>query len=351
MPETGYSLAFSTFVTIGIILIVIVVFFLHRYILRKKQYTIKNKTVIASFVMLMLIIAVAIGAILHLWGYDISDWFLNLGMNFTSILEENIPRLVGSLIALFIALMILKIAKISLLRVGGKESPTERRKQTIAKIILSVTRYIIMAGTVLIVLSIWGMNVGPALAGLGIFGLVIGLGAQKFINDLISGFFIIFERHFDVGDWVEIQGFMGEVVDIGLKTTKVRNIRGEIKIFNNGSVDPVSNFSVSESLAVADFSIAYKEDVAKTIELLREKLPALHSEREEFLEDPRVLGVMNLNDSGVDIRVVSRVQTMTQWGAERALRQRIKEILDTNGIEIPFPQLTLHYAKEKKKSE
>ncbi len=337
-----YSIV-STGLIVGFIIGFIV---LQKVVLEKWKKTISNKAIIMSFILLLLIIITGVIATLYIWGYDIFFWVNEFSDNFVEYLENNLPKFVGTGITLFVSLMFLKILMYSLQRVGIKESPNQRRKKTIAKIMMSVAKYIIVIITLLVVLSIWGLNVGPALTGLGIAGLVIGLGAQKFINDLISGFFIIFEHHFDVGDWIEVQGFMGEVIDIGLKTTKVRDFKGEIKIFNNGSIDPVSNFSVSESLAIADFSIAYKEDVKKTIELLTKELPAMKQEIPELLEAPRVLGVQSLADSGVNLRVVAQVQSMTQYGVQRQLRQRIKEILDREEIEIPFPQLTLHYGKD-----
>jgi len=321
---------------------------LHKFMLEKWKETISNRSIIISFVILLVIIFSGFLAILYIWGYDIFFWVDSLLDNFVIYLENNLPRFIGTGITLFISLMFLKIVIYSLQRVGRKESPNQRRKKTIAKVTMSVTKYIIVIITLLVVLSIWGLNVGPALTGLGIAGLVIGLGAQKFINDLISGFFIIFEHHFDVGDWVEVQGFMGEVIDIGLKTTKVKDFKGEIKIFNNGSIDPVSNFSVSDSLAIADFSIAYKEDIKKTIDVLTKELPKTKELIPELLEEPRVLGVQSLADSGVNLRIVALVESMTQWGVQRKLRQFIKEVLDREGIEIPFPQLTLHYADKSK---
>ncbi|OYX17353.1 MAG: hypothetical protein B7Z16_10470, partial [Algoriphagus sp. 32-45-6] len=96
-------------------------------------------------------------------------------------------------------MLILRISKITLKRIGQKEGPNQRRKKTVSRVIRSMIKYTVGIASILAVLSVWGVNVGPALAGLGILGLVIGLGAQKFINDLIAGFFIIFEHHFDVG--------------------------------------------------------------------------------------------------------------------------------------------------------
>ncbi len=332
----------ATGITIIIVLALFALFFLHRRLIEKKKEVIRQNIVMVSYVLLIALMVAGIVGILNLWGYDATDMLGIFFQDTTAFIEENMPRIIGILVTLVVALGIYKMAKIALYRVGRKPSANQRRKKTIAKIALSVCKYFIVIITALVMLAILGVNIGPALAGLGIIGLVIGLGAQKFINDLISGLFIIFEHHFDVGDWVQIQGFSGEVTDIGLKTTKVKSFTGEVRIFNNGSVAPVSNFNMADSLAIINFSIAYKEDVAKTIGILTQELPKLREENENLLEDPRVLGVTELADSGVNLRVVVKTVPMTQWGIERLIRQRIKEILDANGIEIPFPQVVVH---------
>ncbi len=344
------NLPVATGFTILIIIVLFVIFMVQRYVINLRSEDVKARTIFVVYLTYLFLIAFAIVTILHLWDYNIANYFQDLGLDLSIVLEDSIPKLVGTLVVMFVALLILKVSKITMGRVGSKESPNQRRKRTIAKITLSVVKYIIVIIAFLATLSVWGVNVAPALAGLGIAGLVIGLGAQKFINDLISGFFIIFENHFNVGDWIEINGFMGEVTDIGLKTTKVKNFKGEVRIFNNGGIDPVSNFSQHPALAIVDFAIAYKEDVRKTIEVLTKDLPGFENDHPEVLETPRILGVTSLADSGVNMRAVIKTQSMTQWGIERALRQRIKEILDTHDIEIPFPQVTVHYPKDKKQS-
>ncbi len=332
--------------TLLVVIVLLVVLGIHRRILDKHYAKFTNRTLVLAYVILLIILAAGILSILPLWGYDLAEITENLGYWLLGILETNIPRLIGTIIALFVAIVVYKGLRLTIFRLSRRPSGNERRKQTIAKISLSIAKYIIGILGLLSVLSIWGINVGPALAGLGILGLVIGLGAQQLIHDLISGFFIVFERHFDVGDWIEVDGFMGEVVDIGLKTTKVRNIKGELRIFNNGDIGPVSNFSVNEAVAVVDFSIAYKEDVQKAVRILEEKLPVVAEERTEILETPSVLGVTNLADSGVEMRILAKTAVMKQWAVERFLRQRIKEIFDEHSIEIPFPQVVVHRPSE-----
>ncbi len=341
------SIGLATALTILIVLVLVFIFLIQKAYIERHHDTIKTKFIIISYIVLLALIAFAIIGILMIWGYDITEYILDIGVDLTVIIESSVQRLVGTLVIMFIGLVILKISKISLRRVGTKPTLNQRRKKTIAKMMLSVIKYVIVIVSILAILIVWGINVAPALAGLGILGLVIGLGAQSFINDLISGFFIIFEHHFNVGDWVQIDGFMGEVTDIGLKTTKVKSFKGEVRIFNNGSIDPVSNFSLNHSLAIVDYSIAYKEDVKKTTDILNEALPKIYEERENLLEIPKILGVNSLADSGVEMRLVAQVKSMTQWGEERAIRQFVKEVLDEHGIEIPFPQLTLHYGKQK----
>jgi small conductance mechanosensitive channel len=200
---------------------------------------------------------------------------------------------------------------------------------------------------VLVILSIWGVDVLPALAGLGILGLVVGLGAQSLIKDLIAGFFIIFEHHFDVGDVVEINGFKGRVIDIGLKTTRVQNWKNDIKIFSNGNITESINYSLADSFAVIEFGISYGSDIQRTLELLEQELPKHMDKLPDLIDIPKVLGVTDLASSSVNIRVIAKTNPETQYAVERKLRQAIKELLDENGIEIPFPQVVVHEAKKK----
>jgi moderate conductance mechanosensitive channel len=338
------SLFTHSIYTFGILLLLIIVFFFERKLLKREE-KLKSYLIILVFSVSFLLLIAGILGILLIWGYDFSAYFSTFGHDAILFVEKSVGNILTSMIVIFISLMITKISKTTLKKVGQKPGPLQKRKRTISKVTSSIIRYIVGLLMFLIVLSIWGINVAPALAGLGILGLVIGLGAQKFINDLISGFFIIFEQHFDVGDIIEVQGFKGEVTDIGLKTTRLKNWKGEVKLLSNGEISTLINYSKNPSIAIVDFGIAYPEDIQKTIDLLTSELPKMQLDFSVMLEEPKVIGVIGLNSSSVDLRVTSKTVNEQHYAIERELRKRIKHILDENNIEIPFPQVVVHQAK------
>ncbi len=331
----------NTVYTALIVFALLMIFFYERRLLKREE-SLKKLTIMIIFILSFILLIAGIAGIMYIWNYDFSDYFSDIGSNIILFIEESVTRIISTLLVIFISLSLMKISKTTLNRVGLKESPMKKRKRTIAKVTNSIIKYFLGILMILIVLSIWGVNVAPALAGLGILGLVIGLGAQRFINDLISGFFIVFEHHFDVGDKIEVQGFKGEVTSIGLKTTKIMNWKGEIKIVNNGEISTLINFSRNPSVAIVEFGIAYKENIQQTIDLLNAELPKLRLNFPVIIEDPKVIGTIDLASSSVNLRAIAKTLNEEHYAIERAMRQRIKEILDEHSIEIPFPQVVIH---------
>ncbi|HOJ45627.1 MAG TPA: mechanosensitive ion channel [Bacilli bacterium] len=327
-------------------LLIAILIFESRFI-KKNDETLKRHQLILIYLASAILILAGVIGIMAMWGFDFMSMFATLWTDLVAFLTTSVPALIGSAIALGAAMLILRIAKIFFKQIGKKPGSLQRRRKTIAKISMSITKYMVWIVDIIIVLAIWGVDVVPALAGLGIVGLVVGLGAQKLINDLISGFFIVFEQHFDVGDVIEVGGFKGTVIDIGLKTTKVRNWKGEVRMMTNGDVVNVINFSKNPSLAIVEFDIAYAEDIQKTIDLLKVELPKLREAFPEIIEDPSVPGVIKLGESSVTIRAIAKTENEQHYGIERFMRQHIKELLDTNGIEIPFPQVVVHQPKSR----
>lgn len=298
------------------------------------------------YVMDVVILFGAVGFVMWMFGYDIVTELNNIWTAIKQGIVDKVGALIGTAITIFVVMLVLRIFRIFVKKAANKSAMNKKRVLTILKVAQSLVTYVVELVALLVILALWGVNVMPALAGLGVLGIIIGMGTQSLIKDFISGFFIIFEHHFDVGDTVEINGFKGIVIDIGLKSTKIRNWKQDIKIFANGSIENTINYSLSPSVGIIDFGIAYEEDVQKTIDLLNGELPKFRERFPEILEDPLILGVMELADSSVNIRVIVRTETEKHYGVERAIRQGIKEILDANDIEIPFPQRVIHKAGE-----
>ncbi|MCV2231865.1 mechanosensitive ion channel family protein [Paracholeplasma manati] len=341
LPFLSQSAWVNAGFTIGILAILIVFFIFENKLIKKYEERLSKFTIIVIYIASFLLMTGGLLFILWLWSFDYSTLIQDIQDGTLAYIEASLGRMIASILVFFLSMMIVKIAKIALKKVGVKATPLQKRKKTIAKVTLSIIRYTVGILSILIILAIWGVNVVPALAGLGIMGLVIGLGAQKFINDLIAGFFIIFEQHFDVGDTVEVKGFKGQVSDIGLKTTRIKNWKGDVMILANGEITNMINYSRNPSIAIVDFGIAYEENVQAVIELLNKELIVLKTLFPQVVEDPTVVGVTNLDASQVTLRAIVKTENEQHYAVERGMRKLIKEILNANNIEIPFPQIVV----------
>ncbi len=334
--------------TLVILGVVVATFVVAQRQLNPEKYPIKKINIILAYSGLFVMLLGGIIALLFLWGFQP---LLEIEVLFTQIvayIETQVGAIIASLLVILVSLALFKITRIAFAKLSQGGGFRERRRKTIAKVSLSIIKYTIGIIATLLILSFFGVNVVPALAGLGIAGLVIGLGAQRFINDLISGFFIIFEHHFDVGDKIEVKGFKGDVIDIGLKTTKIKNWKGEVKILNNGDINDITNFALFESVAVVDFAIAYQENIDEAIAVVNQHLVELRELLPQIIEDPVVLGVTNLGSSSVDLRIIAKTKNEEHYAVERMMRKKIKEWLDEANIENPFPQIVVNQPKEPK---
>lgn len=258
-------------------------------------------------------------------------------------LEINLWRLILSIIAILVAVVLILIMKIIAIRVKRGKN---KRRYTVIKLVESVIKYIIIIIDIFVLLGIWGIDVTAALAGVGIVGLVVGLGAQDLIKDLIAGIGIVMDDQYDVDEVVEINGFKGKVTEIGLRTTRLVNAAGEIRIIRNGSISDLSNFSRTFSVAVALIDISYDEDIDKVIKVLDDNLPSLKENYPQIIEGPIVVGVDALADSSVTIRVTAKTNPEDHYSVQRALLKYIKELFEENNIDMPYPQMVVYGVKK-----
>ncbi|MFI8576937.1 mechanosensitive ion channel family protein [Rossellomorea aquimaris] len=253
-------------------------------------------------------------------------------------------KIVAIMIFTYIALRLGRSAIRNVFRVRSR-SPlkfTERRETTLSKLLENVLTYVIYFISLMTILSTLDIDVKGLIAGAGIVGLAVGFGAQNLVRDIITGFFIIFEDQFSVGDYVRIGSAEGTVEEIGLRTTKIKSWTGELHIFPNGNITEVTNFSIHNSIAVVDVSIAYEENIEEAEKVMQELLLALPQKYEDLVNPPELLGVQTLGASDVVIRIVAETVPMRHWYMARMIRKEVKLCLDEHGIEIPFPRMVMY---------
>ncbi len=220
----------------------------------------------------------------------------------------------------------------------------KQRVETLWRVMRRILLIVVVVIAGLTLLAVWSVPIAPFLAVGSIVGFALGFGAQSFVKDLISGFFIISENQFSIGDVVRISDVSGTVDDIRLRVTVLRDAEGIVHYVPNGAITVASNLTQEFVSVVADVGVAYGEEVDRVIEVLSDEISGFASDAEwedRFLEPPKVLGVQDLANWSVNVRVTLKVHADARWPVRRELLRRVKNRLDAEGIEIPFPYTTL----------
>ncbi len=241
--------------------------------------------------------------------------------------------------------MIKKGFAVNLQRFQRVTGGSDRRKETFESLALNIWRYLINILMIFSVLSNF-IDTKVLLAGTGSVALVVTFAAKSILDDIAMGFFIVFEDLFAVGDFVEIDGNTGTVTEIGLRSVKLRVLTGETVIIPNGNISKVINHSVSNGQALLDISVAYEADLDKAIAVLETVALEAFEHDKHIIEIPKVLGVQELADSGVVIRMTAEVTPLEQWRIQRELRRLIKLAFEKANIEIPYSKMVIYQKNE-----
>jgi moderate conductance mechanosensitive channel len=269
---------------------------------------------------------------------------------FANLLEAA-PSLVITLLVTVFALWLVKFvaARVSS---GTEFSRYNVRVQTLRSVIASSLRALILLSALAAILSEMGVNVTALLAGVSILGLAVSFGAQSLVKDVITGFFVLLEDQYGVGDVVRVNGaggLAGSVEHLNLRVTVLRDLEGTAHIIPNGQILTVSVLSKDWARVVADIDVPHDLKLDTALELIGGVAQTLHNDPswiEKFLEPPEVLGVQALGAVGVTIRTVMKVQPKEQWGLSREFKKRIKNAFDAAGLRIPMPQMNLNLPRE-----
>jgi small conductance mechanosensitive channel len=303
---------------------------------------------ILHLVITVAITAVAVFAVLEAWGVDSFAW----------IGSDVGKRLIGSvvsstfviIVAVFFWEMVSSAIERYLARGADGEIELSARAKTLLPLLRKALLIVVTTIVSLIVLSEIGVNIGPLLAGAGVFGLAIGFGSQTLVKDVITGVFILAEDQFAVGDVIRVNDQTGLVEEITIRIIRLRDVSGNVHMIPFSSVGMVENKTKDFSRYVFDVGIAYREDVDEVIDVLRD----LGAELQEddyygpLINQPiEVLGLDKFADSAVIIRARLTTKPIKQWEVGREFNRRMKHKFDELGIEIPFPHQTVYFGEEK----
>lgn len=253
-----------------------------------------------------------------------------------------IPALIKTIQIVFFVSAIYLLIKIVLNGIMKKDN----KAVTVGRMIRSFVKYLFVIVAIFLILGAWGVDTSTLLASAGILSLVVGLGAQSLIADVIAGVFIIFEGDYQVGDIVVIDGWRGTVEDVGIRSTKITDAGGNIKIITNSSISSIINQTKELSVAKCIMSIEYGESLERVEVVIKNNLDAIKNAIPSIVEGPFYKGVTSLSSSSVDLLFLAKCKEEDIYQVQRDLNRELKLIFDKNNINIPFPQVVVNQPSE-----
>lgn len=223
----------------------------------------------------------------------------------------------------------------------------DKRINTVAGVLKKIVKIIFYFIGIMTILEMFNINTTSILATAGIGGLAVGFGAQSLVKDLITGFFILSEDQYAIGDYVKIGDYEGVVEELGLRVTKLRDFTGDLHIIPNSSIEIVSNRTRGAMRAMVKVSISYDENIDRVVKILEDVCLDIKKNNSLIVEGPTILGVTDLGEYKVDITIIAKSEPMEQWAVEREIRKKVKEAFDKENILVPYPRGIIYGGSEK----
>ena len=264
--------------------------------------------------------------------------------DFFDLLKDN--ELIRCAFVIVLGVVIYSVIKVLIrcLIKTGKTSFEKKKRNTIVKLLENIFKYIIFIVVILYILEAYGIDTKSLIAGIGVAGVVLGLALQDFLKDLISGLNIILDNYFVIGDIVEFDGFTGEVVEFGLKSTKIRSFSGETLSIANRNIDKIKNLSQKSSNVFIKVPTAYEEKEEKVAKVLVEALNEIIKTTDAD-EESCYLGIDDFDSSAILYLIKVHCPQEKRWAVRRESLNIIKRYYDKNNIKIPYNQIEVHNAK------
>ncbi|MBM4461850.1 MAG: mechanosensitive ion channel [Chloroflexi bacterium] len=272
----------------------------------------------------------------------IKDWLVKHGTRIGLVIFISVAVL------FFLGIALPRGIKAFVLReaTGQPEEEIQKRTQTLTRVLVATGQVFIILIAIFIILSEVGINIAPALAGVGVIGIAVGFGAQSLIKDIIAGLFIVLENQYRVGDVVGIADKRGLVEQINLRRTVLRDMDGIVHSVPNGEIRVASNFTKEWSRVNLNISVAYGTDLDRAIAVINRVCGEMAADPQWaplILKTPEVLRVDNLGASGIELKVVGDTKPIQQWAVMGEIRKRVKKAFDEEGIEIPWPHTKVYF--------
>ena len=233
-----------------------------------------------------------------------------------------------------------------------KDEARGQRVNTLFRILKNFISVALLIIIIMLILSELGIEIGPLIAAAGVVGLAVGFGAQTLVKDIITGLFVVLEGQVSIGDIVEVAGHSGTVEAITIRTIRLRDVQGHLHVIPFSEVTTVKNITQDQDYHTFEIGVSYNEDVDDVIETLEKVGKDLQKDKDfksKINGEIQVFGLDKFDDSAIIIK--GRIPTLhkQQWVVRREFNRRVKIAFDKSGIEIPFPQTTISYQKNKKK--
>ena len=282
----------------------------------------------------------------HLVPYRMVDVVSDWRNDWMEFLRHGAPKLLTILIIAFILLRIVAAISKRMVAFSRRESTGHavrvQQLRTLASVLKSVGTFIIIFIAVMQALPIFNIDVKPLLASAGVAGLAIGFGAQTLVKDVLTGFFILFENQFDIGDTVKVAGVQGVVEDMKLRSTVLRDANGTVHMVPNSQISIVSNLTRDWNSVALHIAVDYSEDTDKVMGVIRDAVEQVqHDDRwkGDLVGEIEVPGIERVNGREVDYLVTAKVRPGRQYAVSRELRRRIKESLNKNKVKAGAPAM------------
>lgn len=313
----------------------------------KKRALITN-IVIASIFFVLVVVAVISDQFLsntafgEFVGNTIGRFFNLLGL-----IQNHWITIVESLVIIIFFWLLNKLVEFILLPLAKRKT----HRSTLWLLLRSVFKYLTSAIAIFLVLSAWGVDTPVLLVGAGIVGLAISFGAQSLIEDVIAGLFIIFEKQFMIGDVIQVNNTRGKVTDIGIRTTTIEDVYGDILIVNNSDLRMILNTSANLSPAICDAYISYDQNIENVEKIIEEAVEAMKENIPAIKEGPKYRGVQKIDEKGILIRIYAKTEELDKYQAVRDMNRQLKIIFEKREVKFGFPTVIVQDNKEVKHPE